>query len=182
MFYSCSNLVLVTGAAGCWMKRRITICGHSMVFWAAHEAKRFPFGSHLGLWEWAVVEWLGRRGMKWPALLPLLMEGWHGPPLQILLMHLGGNDLWLTEGKALIIQAHFWAAWPGVYIIFLTLLPRRVWQGLGDPRCLDRAQHNVNREMRKAMLGGLGQFLPHSNMNEVHSLLSPRWDPYVRCW
>lgn len=33
--------------------------------------------------------------------------------------------------------------------------------GLGDSCCLNTVRRKVNREMRKAMLGGLGQFLPH---------------------
>ncbi|XP_054835820.1 uncharacterized protein LOC129330021 [Eublepharis macularius] len=32
---------------------RILICGHSMIFWAVHQAKRTPLGSQLGLSRWA---------------------------------------------------------------------------------------------------------------------------------
>lgn len=104
--------------------------------------------------------------MRWPALLPLLLDGWKGPPPHILLIHLGGNDLGLTEGKALIIQAkedlaQIKEVWPGVILVFLVLLPHRIWRGLGDPRYLDRARQEVNREMRKAMLRDLVQFLSH---------------------
>lgn len=150
-----------------------------MVFWAAHWAKRSSHGSQLGLGAVATVEWLGRRGMRWPALLPLLMEERKKSPPQILLIHLGGNDLGLMKGKALVIQARndlaeIAARWPGVSVIFSALLPRKVWRGQGNLRCLDKARRKVNREMRKAMVGGLGTFLPHPDIRvELDHLYRP---------
>lgn len=97
--------------------------------WPQH--RRFTFGCQLGLTEWAIIEWLGLRGMRWPALLPLLMKGRQIPHPQILLIHLGENDLGLMNGKALIIQtredlACLLDAWPGVYIIFSAMLSHKV--------------------------------------------------------
>lgn len=46
-------------------------------------------------------------------------------------------------------------------MFFSAVLPRKVWCGHRDPSCLDKARVKVNREMRKAMVGGLGLFLPH---------------------
>lgn len=114
-------------------------------------------------------EWLGRRGMRWPALLPLLLNEQRGPPLQVLLLHLEGNNLGLIKGKAFIIQAkgdlaELKVQWPGVCIAFSALLPCQIWQGQGDPRCLDKARRKVNWEMKKAMVAGLGQFLPHPDI------------------
>lgn len=107
--------------------------------------------------------------MRWSALLPLLLDEQKGPPLQILLVHLGGSDLGLIKGKALIIQARdelveLKARWPGAYIIFSAVLPHRVWWGQGDPRCLGKVCYQVNREMKKALIRSLGQFLPHPDI------------------
>lgn len=74
--------VLIAGVAGQGKKTRIVISGHSMVFWAAHCAKRSSFRSQLGLGDCAFVEWLGRRGMRWHALLLLLFHERKGPPPQ----------------------------------------------------------------------------------------------------
>lgn len=89
----------VAGAGGRKGKVSILICGHSMIFWAVHWAKRSSFGSQLGYRETATTEWVRRQGMRWPALLPLLLEERRVPPLQVLLVHLGGNDLGLIKGK-----------------------------------------------------------------------------------
>ncbi|XP_015268388.1 PREDICTED: dual specificity protein phosphatase 12 isoform X1 [Gekko japonicus] len=154
------------GVAGRRERRRITICGHSAIFWAALQAKKKPIGSQLGLSELASVEWLGRPGLKWPGLIPLLFKERRGPPPHVLLIHLGGNDLGLVKGIALALQAKadlelIRSRWPGVQIVWSAMLPRHVWQGVGDPRCLDRARRKVNRELRNALVGGLGQYLPH---------------------
>lgn len=43
----------------------------------------------MGLGECASVEWLGHRGMKWPALLLLLFKEKQGPSPRILVVLLG---------------------------------------------------------------------------------------------
>ncbi|XP_029474184.1 uncharacterized protein LOC115100103 isoform X2 [Rhinatrema bivittatum] len=71
------------------------VVDHSFVHWAHHRAERRPYGSNLYLEElqWS-IKWFSWRGMKWDGLLTFLqqcvME--NGVP-QILLIHLGGNDI-----------------------------------------------------------------------------------------
>ncbi|XP_054851801.1 uncharacterized protein LOC129340931 [Eublepharis macularius] len=117
------------GAVGRQERVRILICGHSMIFWAAHQARRSWIGSQLGLSRWATIEWQGRRGLRWAGLLPLLFEGRSAPPPHILVVHLGGNDLGLMKGVALSWQARddfleIRKRWPGystlkVHVCFL---------------------------------------------------------------
>ncbi|XP_060108061.1 keratin, type II cytoskeletal 7-like [Heteronotia binoei] len=144
-------------------RQKILIAGHSMVFWAAHQARRSPIGSQLGLSKWAVVEWQGRRGLRWSGLLPLLFRGRTGPPPHILVIHLGGNDLGLLKGKALSLQAmeDLRSRWPEVLILWSAILPRRVWRAAWDPVGIDRARRKANRAIKKALCGGLGIYLPH---------------------
>ncbi|XP_054840374.1 uncharacterized protein LOC129333070 [Eublepharis macularius] len=154
------------GAAACYTRKRVLICGHSMVFWAARQAKKTQFGSQLGLSLWATVEWQGRRGLRWPGLLPLLFEGRCGPLPDILVIHLGGNDLGLVKGKALSLQAEadlWWIKerWPDTLIIWSAILPRRVWREALDPVGIERARHRANRALEKALGRGLGIYLPH---------------------
>ncbi|XP_054830429.1 uncharacterized protein LOC129343873 [Eublepharis macularius] len=144
----------------------ILICGHSFVFWAAHQAKRTAFGSQLGLSQWATVEWQGRRGLRWPGLLPLLFEGRCAPPPHILVIHLGGNDLGLVKGKALSLQAQadlrlIGKRWPGVLIIWSDILPRRVWREALDAKAIEGARYKANKALHKALEKGLGVYLPH---------------------
>lgn len=61
-------------------------------------------GYQLGLSHWAVIEWKGCRGLQWPGLLPLLLNEHAAPRPQVLLIHLGGNNLGLIKGKAQVLQ------------------------------------------------------------------------------
>lgn len=122
-------------------------------------------GTQLGLSEQAVIEWRGQRGLRRPGPLPLLFGGQECPP-KILLLHLGGNNLGLMKGKALVIQAIkdfklIQRQCPGVLLILSAMLPQIVWRGEGDTRCLDCAQRKANRELQRAFKGGLGIYLPH---------------------
>lgn len=161
---SCSSLVL--GSLVRREKLRILIAGHSVVFWAAHQAGLTPIGSQLGLSAWATVEWQGHCGLQWPELLSLLFEGRSGPPPDILVLHLGGNNLGLVKGKALVLQAlenieFIRGKWPGVFIVWSAMIPRRLWRGSWYPCALDRARRKANRELRKSLEGSFGLYVPH---------------------
>ncbi|XP_054826926.1 uncharacterized protein LOC129336105 isoform X1 [Eublepharis macularius] len=154
------------GAVSCREKQRILICGHSMVFWAAHQARRTRIGSQLGLSDWARVEWQGRRGLRWPGLLPLLFGRRSGLPPHVLVIHLGGNDLGLMQGRALSLQVKqdlqfILRRWPGVLIIWSAMLPRRVWREALHRPAIERARMKANRAIQKALGEGLGIYLPH---------------------
>ncbi|XP_054851803.1 uncharacterized protein LOC129340933 [Eublepharis macularius] len=153
---------------------RILICGHSMVFWAAHQAKRTHLGSQLGLSRWAQIEWQGRRGLRWPGLLPLLFEGRSAPPPHFLVIHLGGNDLGWVKGKALTLQAQadlrfILSRWPGVLIIYSAILPRRVWKEALDHDAVERTRRKANKAMFKALGEGLGVYLPHPQIRDTYA-------------
>ncbi|XP_054843130.1 uncharacterized protein LOC129334818 [Eublepharis macularius] len=146
-------------------RQRILICGHSYVFWAAHQARRTSVGSQLGLSEKAVLEWQGRRGLRWSGLLPLLFGLGCEPP-HILVVHLGGNDLGMLQGRALSAQAQadlrlIAERWPGVLIIWSAMVPRLVWREAGCRQAIERARMKANRAIQKALEGGLGVYLPH---------------------
>ncbi|XP_054844968.1 uncharacterized protein LOC129336035 [Eublepharis macularius] len=155
-----------TGVVSHRGRLRILICRHSMVFWAVHQAKRTQMGSQLGLSEWATVEWQGRRGLRWPGLMPLLFRERRGLPPHILVIHLGGNDLGLIKGKALSLQAQadlqqICVAWPGVLILWSAILPRRKWHEGLDARGMNEARRRANSALLKALGNGLGIYLPH---------------------
>lgn len=84
----------------------------------------------MGLNQWALIEWRGLRGLQWTGLLPFLFQEWGGIRPQVLVIHLGSNDLGLVKAKALIVQAREDLAfirrrWLGVTIVWSALVPRR---------------------------------------------------------
>ncbi|XP_067322976.1 uncharacterized protein [Anolis sagrei] len=150
-------------------RRRVLVCGHSYVFWAGREALRTAYGQHLGLASTAAVEWRGRRGLRWDGLCPLLFNAGSVLPPDVLVIHLGGNDLGLLTGKALFLQARadirkIWWTWPGVHIVWSAIIPRRRWLGGGDVGRLEKARKRVNRAMRVFMIHQRGHFLSHPNI------------------
>nr|XP_033773459.1 collagen alpha-2(I) chain-like [Geotrypetes seraphini] len=118
-----------TGAA-----RRVLsvwIVGHSFVHWAGERAVIRPGGQHLGLHHRGVyVSWWGQRGMRWHQLLPLLEDLRHRARCpDLLLFHLGGNDVDAISGKHLIdmvigdlgvVQGWF----PSARLVWSDIIPR----------------------------------------------------------
>lgn len=107
--------------------------------------------------------------MQWPGLLPLLFCDHDGPQPQVLLIHLGRNDLGFVRGKALIMQVieDFKVSrsrWPDVWVIWSTIVPRMSRRNAIEPRIMKNAKKNANREIGRAKCGGLGQFLPHPEL------------------
>ncbi|XP_062994184.1 uncharacterized protein LOC134406607 [Elgaria multicarinata webbii] len=134
---------------------RVVICGHSMVFWAGRRAATSSFGTQLGFSQLANIQWLGRCGMRWERLLPTLFQAAASPP-QVLIIHLGGNDLGLLKGKALILQAIadfkiIRQRWPGVVIIWSCILPRFAWRS-GEIKPMERACRRVNGEIFRDLI------------------------------
>ncbi|XP_053159346.1 uncharacterized protein LOC128347973 isoform X2 [Hemicordylus capensis] len=149
---------------------RILIYGHSYVFWASRRARQTSLGTQLGLAGAAQVEWMGRRGMLWDLFLPLLDEyiTAKGAP-HILVVHLGGNDLGLLQGRALSLQAikdfqGLAARWPEMQLVWSNLLPRTRWRGQGGPLCFNRARKKVNKAVGRAITALGGTIIQHPDI------------------
>ncbi|XP_067328802.1 uncharacterized protein [Anolis sagrei] len=148
---------------------RILVCGHSYVHWAERYARNSSFGQHLGCASTALVEWKGVRGLRWDGLVPLLFQDRSRPTPDVLVLHIGGNDLGLLNGRALYLQARadilkIWQAWPRVHIAWSAIIPRLRWPGGGDVRKLEKARKRVNRAMRTALARGRGSYIPHKDI------------------
>ncbi|XP_066445003.1 myristoylated alanine-rich C-kinase substrate-like [Eleutherodactylus coqui] len=73
----------------------VWIMGHSFVYWGGERAKIRPNGRQLRLSrETAVIRWIGVRGMAWFRVLQDVQRlvSLDRPP-NILVLHVGGNDL-----------------------------------------------------------------------------------------
>nr|XP_033799877.1 uncharacterized protein LOC117360295 [Geotrypetes seraphini] len=88
----------------CGRSYSLWIVGHSFIHWASERAAIRPGGRHLGLSHQGLrVSWWGQRGMRWSHLL-LLLERLRSRPRHpdLLLLHLGGNDVDACSGKDLV--------------------------------------------------------------------------------
>ncbi|XP_067320884.1 uncharacterized protein [Anolis sagrei] len=153
-------------------RKRVLICGHSYVHWAERQARRGHYGQHLGLGSTAFVDWRGRRGLRWDGLIPLLFDSSVMRCPDILVIHLGGNDLGLLKGRALFLQAvsdmrKILDRWPQTHLVWSEVIPRLNWPGGGDARKIDGARKRVNRAMRKVLGDGLGTYIQHPDI--VHT-------------
>uniref|UniRef100_A0ABM5FLU4 1-alkyl-2-acetylglycerophosphocholine esterase n=1 Tax=Pogona vitticeps TaxID=103695 RepID=A0ABM5FLU4_9SAUR len=145
-------------------RRRIMIMGHSYVHWAGRYAAESHWGSDLGLGTKAQLTWKGLRGMRWIQLCRLAAFG-QAPP-DILVIHLGGNDLAQHPGKALVLDILRDLRWlqsryPVMRIVWSTIVPRLVWKDARVALEVNMARRNVNREVCRALCKGLGSVIGH---------------------
>lgn len=152
------------------------MCGHSYIFWAAHRTKKTSFGSQLGLSEWACLDWESRRGMLRASLLHLLFQACKGPTPHVLLIHLGGNDLGLLKGKALVLQARedlcvIQRRLPGMTIVWSAMVPRRAWRNARHLGAVEKVRKKVNREFQVCLEKGLAHYLPHPVLSPLDGSL-----------
>ncbi|XP_053113143.1 uncharacterized protein LOC128327873 [Hemicordylus capensis] len=143
-------------------RARVLILGHSIVFWAHKAARVVQPGTQLGLGQWADISWIGRRGMVIAQFLPMLQEFLAvNPPPDILVLHLGENDLGSKSGLSIfhslrkdILLVLEWC--PGILILWSAMLQRRVWRGARDTYRVERARRKVTAQMARfvAAIGG----------------------------
>ncbi|XP_069061884.1 uncharacterized protein [Pleurodeles waltl] len=111
----------------------IWVIGHSFIKWAQRQARRASMGDNLGLESARFrVRWIGKGGMLWDELLPRLqtVKGRAHCP-DVLLIHLGENDLVRTTGLNLLKKMKrglqvVSEQWKGSHIVWTAFVPRRV--------------------------------------------------------
>ncbi|KAM3928083.1 uncharacterized protein RB166_006211 [Leptodactylus fuscus] len=144
----------VDGAESCL----IWLMGHSYVFWGAFRAEVRPEGRQLGLArDRASVRWLGLRGMVWRQLLPeftRFVRLDRSP--DILVLHLGGNDLGVRPFRELITDIkhdclRIWSLCPGIITVWSDIVPRKFWRDARSVERLNKARIKVNRAIGRFM-------------------------------
>ncbi|XP_078506701.1 uncharacterized protein LOC144827564 [Lissotriton helveticus] len=141
--------------AGC--KRRVWILGHSFIKRAALAAASQLCGRSLGLNSMThEVSWHGTGGMRWgglfPALAALVSQCLGGPP-DLLVLHLGENDLVSLSGLTLLKLMKqdleiIRTTWESTMLIWTEFVPRLHWRGARTHSALEKARRKVNRTMR----------------------------------
>ncbi|XP_078518210.1 uncharacterized protein LOC144782794 [Lissotriton helveticus] len=138
----------------------VWIVGHSFVKWARVQAARSYFGDLLGFNDRMFnVLWKGKGGMLWRELIPCLNNNMVGGVCpDILVIHLGENDLCATKGVVLLRAMKrdlglIKERWAGCHVFWTELIPRRIWRGAVNPRAVDRARKKVNSEVSRCCRG-----------------------------
>ncbi|XP_077209517.1 uncharacterized protein LOC143845196 [Paroedura picta] len=133
----------------------VWILGHSYVFWAGRYAGRAGWGENLGLGDGVHIDWIGRRGMLWTALLETVRRrlSLTGPPA-VLVLHLGGNDLTKmtrVDLKFLIKTdlAALQQLLPNTHLIWSDIVQRRAWRGASSVGKVNRSARKINRAIGK---------------------------------
>ena len=85
-------------------------------------------------------------------------------PPDILLVHLGGNDLGRPPGKVIVLEIlrdlqELKGKFPAMKIVWSTMIPRYTWRLCCNPQCINRARREVNKEVWRAMCNGLGSVI-----------------------
>ncbi|CAL8390687.1 unnamed protein product [Arctogadus glacialis] len=151
--------------------KSVWICGHSLVFWAEARAKSPEVGMQLGMDPSnVVIHWKGTQGMTWPQLLPLLHQlkvKWPNP--DVLIMHLGGNDLSTESPTDLLASvkkdlSSMRSIFPQCLLVWSNILPRRVWRHSADNHEVDLVRTTVNRRIHNIILDLGGTSLTHDNI------------------
>ncbi|KAJ8418330.1 hypothetical protein AAFF_G00140390 [Aldrovandia affinis] len=155
----------------CTEVKNVWICGHSLVFWAEKRAKSPEYGMQLGMDPSRVrIWWKGMQGLTWDQLLPLLLKlkgNWPNP--DVLILHLGGNDLGKSDTRVLLAAVKkdltsLRSIFPQCLLVWSDILPRRSWRTTEDAEAVESFRVLVNRRVLAdiAELGGAA--LSHSNI------------------
>ncbi|XP_067648936.1 uncharacterized protein [Haliotis asinina] len=151
----------------------IWMMGSSLVYWAHRRAVTRPIGMHLGLEQHGVsVRWHGRRGMQWDNLIPIVVQQLRRqPPPNILLIHLGSNDLARMPIKKLLKCIHqdllkLKSLLPSeTLVVWSDILQRRTWWGATDDRAMERKRRRFNRFGGKGVADGGGCHIKHDEIS-----------------
>ncbi|XP_053160914.1 uncharacterized protein LOC128349058 [Hemicordylus capensis] len=144
------SLPVAPGAGGAAAPIRVLVCGHSLVFWAFRRASTSQWGTQLGFSRRASIYWLGMRGMQWGQLLPTVRSHLDSfPAPQVVILHLRENDLGQRTGLSIIRQAasdsEVLRNWiPGVCILWVNWLQRRVWRGVSSGLRVEKARRKAS--------------------------------------
>ncbi|XP_023593445.1 tumor susceptibility gene 101 protein isoform X1 [Trichechus manatus latirostris] len=154
-------------------QKQVWICGHSYVFWAEKRALKRSFGSQLGISvEDARLHWIGKSGMMWDQLTPTLVHARRRlPDPDVLVVHLGGNDLGVMELLDIITRIKkdlrfIKQMFKNVTIVWSNMIPRKVWYNSAKPHFMNKCVKKGNE-----LIGSFMKFIGGSTIS--HASLVP---------
>lgn len=159
-------------------RRVVWIIGHSFVFWAKLRAASRIYGSNIGLnTDNYKVYWAGFRGMRWVDFLEKISELMCSLPApDILVVHLGGNDLGLVKTldlffnikhDFLLLKRQF----PNLVIVFSEIIYRQLWSYDSSMLFLNKIRKRLNKFVAKFMPSVGGSSYRHIDLEGDSSSL-----------
>uniref|UniRef100_A0A9J8CZD9 Si:dkeyp-121d4.3 n=1 Tax=Cyprinus carpio carpio TaxID=630221 RepID=A0A9J8CZD9_CYPCA len=160
--------------------KNVWICGHSLVFWAEKRATSPEYGVQLGMHPDSVrIWWKGMQGMTWQQLVPLLLQlkdNWPKP--DVLIIHLGGNDISTTDPEAFIEtvkkdMTSLKSIFPECLLVWSNILSRQTWRGTEDSKEMDIIRMAINESICGIMTELGGSALSDGNIRPSLGLYRP---------
>ncbi|XP_053476726.1 uncharacterized protein si:dkeyp-121d4.3 isoform X3 [Ictalurus furcatus] len=151
--------------------KNVWICGHSLVFWAEKRATSPEIGMQLGMDPNSVrIWWKGVQGMTWQQLLPQLLQlkdNWPKPDM--ILIHLGGNDIGKMTPEAFVLAVKkdlisLKSIFPQCFLVWSDILPRKSWRHSDDSMSVNNMRQAINKTVRGIMAELGGSSLAHDNI------------------
>ncbi|KAM4045382.1 uncharacterized protein ACNLHF_009210 [Anomaloglossus baeobatrachus] len=152
----------------------VWILGHSYVYWGARRADARRNGRQLGFArDVALVRWLGVRGLGWSRVLQEVHK--HARldrPPEVLVLHVGGNDLGERPFRILIKDIkhdllRLWMSFPGITLVWSEMVARRSWRKARSVDRLNKARAKVNRAISKFVSRNGGVCIRHVELERT---------------
>ncbi|XP_041446625.1 serine/arginine repetitive matrix protein 2-like isoform X2 [Xenopus laevis] len=134
-------------------KNMVWLLGHSFISRARRRAAVLQGTAlQLGFPEDRIsVKWFGFPGLRWSGVWPTLVRlAKVEQRPDILVIHVGGNDLGLVAQRDLVIMMkqdvdRIRSLFPGIILVWSEITPRLVWRFARDIPAIDRSRGKVNK-------------------------------------
>ncbi|XP_069838464.1 uncharacterized protein [Dendropsophus ebraccatus] len=158
------------------VKPVIWLLGHSYIVRASQRAEFRPGGLNLGFRD-LDVNWRGIRGLRWPQVLPEVVDIGRGATSPVILvLHAGGNDLCSMRMAELMTLMRadierFQNFFTEMIFVWSEIISRVAWQGARDSEAVERARRSVNSRVSRFVRSRAGVVVRHRQLEGDNSRL-----------
>jgi len=157
---------------------RVWLVGSSIIKHAFVEAWQSPTGTNLGLERiGASLWWQGRSGLRLLSLkghVRTLLR--YEEPPNIILIHIGGNDLGYIKVGVLRNWLKNFFSWlqeimPHAFLVWSQILPRNKWRPSHNLPAMDRARIRLNSSVGSFVLSKGGGYIRYPDIQGNNTFL-----------
>uniref|UniRef100_A0A8C2FN82 Si:dkeyp-121d4.3 n=1 Tax=Cyprinus carpio TaxID=7962 RepID=A0A8C2FN82_CYPCA len=161
------------------LKKRSEVVTFSSVHKTYFSAKDQVFCDKHHFVDSVRIWWKGMQGMTWQQLVPLLLQlkdNWPKP--DVLIIHLGGNDISTTDPEAFIEtvkkdMTSLKSIFPECLLVWSNILSRQTWRGTEDSKEMDIIRMAINESICGIMTELGGSALSDGNIRPSLGLYRP---------